>query len=95
MSPSETKWVQVSSSETPPPSAQSSYPTLVGLIGISEVGGVSQLGNRFVSFVRARAAVCKVRMDLQRDSGPFPFSLLAARFLPFSLVRSCVPFPLQ
>ena len=62
---------------------------------ISEVGGVSQLGNRFVSFVRARAAVCKVRMDLQRDSRPFPFSLLAPRVLPFSLVRSCVPFPLR
>ena len=36
----------------------------------SEVGGpthfvLTQPGNRFVSFVRARAAVCKVRMDLK------------------------------
>ena len=46
-------------------------------IYISEVGGESKPGNRFVSFVRALAAVCKVRMDLKNDSLPFPFSLLA------------------
>ena len=46
---------------------------LIISIYISEVGGWVQLGNRFVSFVRARAAVCKVRMDLKSD--PHPFSL--------------------
>ena len=30
-------------------------------------GGSDQPGTRFVSFVRAHAAVCKVRMDLKND----------------------------
>ena len=42
------------------------------------------VGNRFVSFVRARAAVCKVRMDLKIDPIPFPFSLLAPRCFPLT-----------
>ena len=61
---------------------------------IWEVGGLDQPGNRFVSFVRARAAVCKVRMDLENDSPAFPFSLFTLMFLPFFLKRSSVPFPL-
>ena len=65
------------------------------IVYISEVWGLVQPGNRFVSFVRARAAVCKVRMDLKSDPIPFPFFLLAVRFLPFSLERSGVTFPLR
>ena len=38
---------------------------------ISEVGGLVQPGNRFVSFVCARAAVCKVRVDLKRSLSCF------------------------
>ena len=38
----------------------------------------------FVSFVRARAAVCEVRMDLKSDADPF--SLFTPTFLPFSLL---------
>ena len=44
----------------------------------SEVGGKSaaaQPGNRFVSFVRARGAGCKVEMPLKTDAPGFPFSL--------------------
>ena len=40
-------------------------------------GGLVQLGNRFVSFVLARAAVCKVRIDLKEHSMPFSFPLFS------------------
>ena len=49
--------------------------------------GLVQPGNSFVSFVRARAAVCKVRMDLKND--PDPFSLF-----PFGPDMDSFPFPL-
>ena len=54
-------------------------------LGVSEVGGLVQPGSRFVSFVRARAAVCKVRIDLKNDSVAFPFPVSPREgFLPFS-----------
>ena len=52
---------------------------------ISELGGLVQPGNRFVSCEPARAAVCNVRMGLKNDSVAFPFSLFTLRLLPFSL----------
>ena len=58
------------------------------------LGGRDQAGNRFVSFMRARASVCKVRMYLKNHRPSlFPFTLEG--FLPFSLGRSGVPFPLR
>jgi len=67
--------------------------TLAGIIKLyPRLGGLVQPGNRFVSFVRSRAAACKIRMDLKNHSGPFPFPFWPG-FFPFSLVRSCVPVP--
>ena len=58
---------------------------------MSEVGGLRPTGKsfRFVSFVRARAAVCKVRMDLQIDPPPafslFPFGLEVSSLFPWEI----------
>ena len=35
------------------------------------LGALDQPGNSFVSFVRAREAVCRVRMDLKNDTHEF------------------------
>ena len=88
----------MTSSETPPLSPQSSYPTLVGVIGIyiyiSEVGGLRPTGKSF-RFVRACAAVRKVRTDLKNDPDPFSLFPFGGVCFPFSSVRSGVPFPLR
>ena len=48
-------------------------------IYVSDVWGLRPTGKLFpfVSFARARAAVCKVRMDLKNDT--YPFSLFPFR----------------
>ena len=43
---------------------------------------------KIVSFVRACAAACKVRMEIENDSGVFPF-------LPFGPERDFFPFPCE
>ena len=50
------------------------------------LGGLDQSGNRFVSFVRARTAVCEVMMDFKSHSLLFPFPSSPRDFFP-------LPFP--
>ena len=58
------------------------------------LGGLVQPGNRFVSFVRACAAVCKVRFDLKKSLpcfSLFPFRTGISRLFP--LWDQVFPFP--
>ena len=60
---------------------------------ISEVGGLRPTGKSFLSFVRARAAVCKVRINLKNDSRPlFPLSFSPRDFFPFPVWDQVFPF---
>ena len=91
----------------PPPSPQSSYPTLVGFIGIyiyiSEVGGLARQAPRNREIVSCRAVRAYVRARgawSSEISGKswvvlFPFSLMPRPAFPFSLLsRRFFPFPL-
>ena len=61
----------------------------------SEVEGVAETGNRFVSCVRARGAFAWCDPGQKGCSCPFPFSRFAPGAFPFSLVSSNVSLSLS
>ena len=101
------RWIQWNLIESLPPSPQSSYPTLVGFIGIyiyRRLGGNREIVScRAVrAYVRARGAWSSEISGKSSDV-PFPFSLLSRRPFPFPFCRASFslfpyehifPFPL-
>ena len=96
MSPTETKWVQVRPLPLPP-ILLSNFNWPYRYIYISKVGGLDWTNREIVSFRSCLRAQLYARSEWISKLIwiPFSFSLLLPRFLPFSLGRSGVPFPLR